>query len=421
MVVDPTSGAESRLQYLSPYTAHKTLGHFKEPAGTQRRQLAELLLKSNEATAFLDSCCLTRSEAWTYYYACYLPSLAYPLANCYFTEQQLSKIQRKAMSIIVSECGYNRNTKKEILYGPLQYGGANFRHIYHQQGLGQLTLCLRHWRQQTVAGQLLKNVVAWAQFTTGMSSPILELPSVHLPRLESKWLASLRCYLASINAVLHVDTTGIPPLEREHDGYMMEWIVRSKQFTDKEVVRLNFCRLFLIAVTLSDLTVTDGKYLDNRKLQGNPSIMSSQSHWMPVHQDRPSEAEWRLWRKANKIWSRADGTLQQPLGNWIQDLLKRRIFHFAYKDHNKLFIRTQGGYVRCRLLRSNKYRETGRIVTMEQMSTRAQPVEVTMSGPNKWAVTQTTVVNPSTTQQQGQVATFEDYLSTLDAWEYDLI
>lgn len=33
-VVDPTSGTENRLQYLSPYTAHKTLGHHKEPAGS---------------------------------------------------------------------------------------------------------------------------------------------------------------------------------------------------------------------------------------------------------------------------------------------------------------------------------------------------------------------------------------------------
>jgi hypothetical protein len=157
-VVDPTSGEESHLQYLSPYTAHKTLGHFKEPAGTQRRQYEELLKKSNEATTFFDSCSLTRSEAWTYYYACYLPSITHPLANSHFTKSHLEKIQRKAMSRIVPKCGYNRNTKNEILYGPLQYGGANFRHLFDQQGLGQLTLFLRNWRQQTVAGQLLKSV-----------------------------------------------------------------------------------------------------------------------------------------------------------------------------------------------------------------------------------------------------------------------
>ncbi len=135
-VQDPTSGIENKLEYLSPYTSHKTLGHFKEPAGTQRRQRDELLAKSNDATKFLDSCSLTQTEAWTYYYACYLPSIGYPLANSHFTKQQLSKVQQKAMSRIVSKCGYNRNTKKEILYGPLQYGGANFRHLFDQQGLG---------------------------------------------------------------------------------------------------------------------------------------------------------------------------------------------------------------------------------------------------------------------------------------------
>ena len=87
-VVDPTSGTESKLLYLSPYTAHKTLGHHKEPAGSQGKQFEALLNKSTGATAFLDSCSLSRSEAWTYYYACYLPSTGYPLANCYFTNQQ---------------------------------------------------------------------------------------------------------------------------------------------------------------------------------------------------------------------------------------------------------------------------------------------------------------------------------------------
>lgn len=156
-------------------------------------------------------------------------------------------IERQCPECIVLKCGYNRNTKtEEILFGPLQYGSANFRHLYDQQGLGQLTfLFLRHWRQNTVAGQLWKNVVAWAQFTTGMATPILETPSVHIPHLEStRWLASLCNYLASINAEMHLDSTGLLQLEREHDGYIMEMIVQSQQYTDKETIRLNYCWLF---------------------------------------------------------------------------------------------------------------------------------------------------------------------------------
>ena len=420
-VVDPTSRQEDILQYLSPYTAHKTLGHFKEPAGTQRRQFDVLRKQSNEATAFLDSSSLTRSEAWTYYYACYLPSVTYPLANCHFKRQQLETIQRKAMSRIVSKCGYNRNMKKEILYGPLQYGGSNFRHLFDQQGFGQLMLFLRNWRQQTVAGQLLKNVVAWAQFTTGMASPILETPSMSLPHLESKWLASLRNYLASINAALHVDVTGLPPLEREHDGYLMERIIQSQQFTDKDIVRLNYCRLFLNAVTLSDLTDTSGKHLDAGKLNGTPSLTSSSSNWMAVNQDRPSEMEWSLWRRANSLWGKGDGTLRQPLGDWLQDLSRRRIHHFAYKEQNKLYIRTQYGYIKCRSTHHDKFRETSKIVPQESIPRRAQPVEASMVRPTEWKVTHSTRISPLVELRQRTAATFDEYLLTLDAWEYDLL
>lgn len=325
------------------------------------------------------------------------------------------------MSRIVPKCGYNRNTKKEILFGPLQYGGANFRHLYDQQGLGQLTLFLRHWRQNTVAGQLLKNVVAWAQFTTGMASPILETPSAHIPHLESRWLASLRDYLACINTEMHLDSTGLPPLEREHDGYIMEMILQSQQYTDKEIIRLNYCRLFLNAIMLSDLTDTSGPRLDNGKLCGAPSIISSQSRWMPVRQDKPSEAEWRLWRQANALWSNKDGTLRQPLGDWTLDPSKSRITHFAYKHHQKLFIRThQSGFIICRRIRSNRFQETESTIPRERIPLQAKPVEVTMSGSDEWHITHITNVL-SLTACRPPVATFEDFIHTLEAWECDLL
>jgi hypothetical protein len=222
---------------------------------------------------------------------------------------------------------------------------------------------------------LLKSVVSWAQFTTGIAFPILEDPSTPLPHLESKWLTSLRGYLASINAALHLDVTGLPPLEREHDAYIMDVIVQSRQFTDNEIIRLNYCRLFLNAITLSDLTDTTGNHLDQGKLTGEPSIFSSCSKWMAVNQDRPSEHEWRLWHKANQLWSSDDGKLQQPLGDWLQDTTMRRIRHFAYRDCHYLFICTQNGYIKCRSIRSNRFRETGRLVTQDNIPNRVQPAK----------------------------------------------
>jgi hypothetical protein len=128
-VIDPHTTKVMTLEYLTPHSAHKTLGHFKEPAGTQITQFKELKKKSDFITEFLWSTPLSREESWLCYHACYLPAISYPLTSSYLTSPQLDKVQRQAMSIIFARCGYNRHTKREILFGPVVYGGANFTHL----------------------------------------------------------------------------------------------------------------------------------------------------------------------------------------------------------------------------------------------------------------------------------------------------
>ena len=300
-VTDSTTGQERTLKYLSPYAAHKTLGHYKEPAGTQKEQYRKLKNKSDTSVDFMRTCTLTREEAWTYYYACYLPSIGYPLANLYFTEAQLTNIQRKAMSIIFAKCGYNRNTKREILYGPLELGGANFRHLYDQQGIGQIQLFLHHWRSNTQAGRLLRCAVSWAQYCAGTSIPILEDVHSKLDHLECRWISSLRSYLSHIDARIQVDQTGVAKQERAHDTYIMDHILESQQFSRNEIRMLKYCRMYLGALTIADLATSTGDRLDNARLQGDNSLLSIETKWIKVHQERPGNAEWKLWRRANTI------------------------------------------------------------------------------------------------------------------------
>jgi ribonuclease HI len=421
-VVDPVTRQERHLKYLSPYSAHKTLGHHKEPAGTQRKQLSELRTKSDNVTSFLTTCSLTREEGWTYYYACYLPGISYPLANSHFTERELATVQRKAMTRIIPKCGYNRNMKKEILFGPLKYGGANFRHLYDQQGLGQITLFLSHWRQNTETGKLLKTAVAWAQYATGMGTPIFDHTTRHIPHLESKWIASLRVYLGKSQVSLTFEPLGIPQLERAHDGYLMEWIIQSNWFTEKEIVSLNYCRLFLNVVTLSDMTNAIGDAIDPGKLEGNPSLKSSTSTWMSINQAKPSSQAWKLWKNANLIWSKSTGQLHQPLGHWISTLTNRRIRHFAYKYRSTLYIRMhQTRYMKCRQIKRDTYTETDLCIDIQSIPERAKPAEVELLPDSIWHVLATSAVTVTPNNPQHDIGTFERFLSNLDAWEYDLL
>ena len=330
-VWDPNDEVTHTLQMMSVYQSHKTLGHYKEPAGHQKTQFRNLKEKSDESSAFLWSCPLSRSEAWTYYYACYLPSVCYPLACSFMTQQQLDTIQRSAMSIIVPRCGFNRNTKKEILYGPLHLGGASFRPLWVQQGIGQVTMFLRHWRKNSQAGQLSRIALAWFQVQAGVSFPILEYPSRPVPQLESKWISSMREFLAKIKATIVIDDFIPPAPQRLHDFVIMDVIHASGAFSDAEIRRLNYCRLYLQAETASDLTTVAGDRLDPSKLQGTWSLQSSRHHGNAIYQERPEGTTWTLWRRANKLWSSKHGIMHQPLGDWvINTIQEHRQRHFSY-------------------------------------------------------------------------------------------
>ena len=82
--------------------------------------------------------------------------------------------------------------------------------------------------------------------------------------------------------------SGIPELERAHDYHIMEVIIRSRKYTPAQIRRLNYCRLYLNAVTLSDLTTVVDDRLDPAKLRGGASVLSTTSQWMRINQDRPS-------------------------------------------------------------------------------------------------------------------------------------
>jgi hypothetical protein len=77
-VTNSSTGFSQDLQYLSPYTAHKALGHHKEPAGVNSEQFKALKEKSDSITEFLWKTLLSRTEAWTYYTACHIPNVCYP-------------------------------------------------------------------------------------------------------------------------------------------------------------------------------------------------------------------------------------------------------------------------------------------------------------------------------------------------------
>ena len=426
-ITDKMTGETHPLELLSSYRAHKTLGYHKAPAGNQQEQFRQLKTKSDESTAFLWNCPLTRAEAWTYYFACYLPSVGYPLTCSSMTKAKCEEVQRKALSIIVARCGFNRNTKRTILFGPLELGGANFRHLYVQQGTGQIMEFMRHWRAYTTAGKLLRVALAWFQEQVGVSYPILANAKTKLPHLESKWIASMRQFLSEHNMSLQVDEPELPKLQRMYDVHIMDMILNANTFKDAEIRRLNYCRLYLGAVTLSDLTHITGLRLDASKLEGRPSIYSSATQRTRIYQERPSDNDWLLWKKANNIWSDTNGKLMEPLGPWILHPKEQRQQHRAYYqkrgemwEDEAIWVKIGEAYTRCKILQDQwHYQETDEYREWHNLPEDMFPVEAWPRLNGKWRLTYCgckAVPRPART-----AGTFFEFINSLPEWERELL
>ena len=190
-----SKGTPFNIQQWATTKATKYLGAHKAPA--HREQQYKILKKKCDDLGRVIHCShLSRTETQCFYWAIYRLSANYVLPTTYFTKAQLHKIQAQAHRAMVGRSGYCRGTASEIIYGPKQYGGAGFFHLYDDQGYGQIKLFLKLWRSpETQAGKLLRVTVSWAQFCVGTSLPILQDVVSERPHFKAKWLNALRHFI----------------------------------------------------------------------------------------------------------------------------------------------------------------------------------------------------------------------------------
>jgi hypothetical protein len=144
----------------SAYQAYKTLGCFKSPSGAQKTQMQNLNKKCVLHARIITTSALTRLEGWTYYFSKYLTSPGYALPVCHFSTKHLTILEQKCLPAMFARCGFNRNTSRNVLFGPSKYNGAGFRPFRTEQGVGQLQFFVKHWSHRTEPGCLLRIAVA---------------------------------------------------------------------------------------------------------------------------------------------------------------------------------------------------------------------------------------------------------------------
>eukprot|EP00957_Ditylum_brightwellii_P155941 11870099-Ditylum_brightwellii.AAC.2 len=100
------------------------------------------------------------------------------------------------------------------------------------------------------------------------------------------------------------------------DQHIMSKVCLSRQYPDRDIQRINYCRMYLNVTALSDTVLVDRKMLDPHMYDGERSLLSSQAQQMERNQAYLNEVSWRLWQKAMKLWTKTR-TLPKPIGRWM--------------------------------------------------------------------------------------------------------
>ena len=125
-----TYGDVSTTRHLivteSPQRGRRTLGARIAPSGNEgnwndeydfrRKQGHELALRMAGSS-------LAKETARVGYKTMVCPALEYPLTVTQFTQDQCDRITSPILRSSMSQMGYNRNSPKEVVYGPLEMGG----------------------------------------------------------------------------------------------------------------------------------------------------------------------------------------------------------------------------------------------------------------------------------------------------------
>ena len=120
----------------------------------------------------------------------------------------------------------------------------------------------------------------------------------------------------------------------------MDHVLASKTFKPIDICRINYCRLYLQAITVSDISTTSGSRLFGGIHKGITTEITSSTTWHHIVQERPDVASWKTWNKALSLFS-TNGILHTPLYEWTESWSEQRRRWLAYFDPQTGYLLTR--------------------------------------------------------------------------------
>ena len=257
-LMDSETSEAILLQQLSPSQSFKTLGILENANANYKPERERLLSKAKKIAHILSTAALTCCEAYTAHSAYYIPSLAYSFPVGILTFKDCGKIQSPVIPSLLHAIGFAKTTPRALVHGDPSKMGIGIQHLFAEQGTQKIKYVIKKLREDTQSATILKIYLGWAQHINGTSCQILQKPFIINPYLHNEqWLQTLIEYLQASD--MELSTSFLKPcvIKRRNNYVLGDTIIHSN-FTNKDKIMLNRCRLFIQAETLSDISTSNG-------------------------------------------------------------------------------------------------------------------------------------------------------------------
>ena len=313
-----TNGRRVTLDRHEPQVATETLGVWQAMDGSNKLQIAKLLKKTEDFAECMRTGFLSKNDAWYAINTTIMKTLEYPMTATTISENEWEEIMKPLLKAGLPRAGFVKTFPRDVLFGPTTFQGLGIMHPWYHQQLLHLIALFEHTQQQTMTGQLLITSYEQLRLEMGTSRFMTDIQYKTMKDTVTKtWITDLWEFVDQFQIQIRDDVRQITT-KRKHDKIIMDEFVKAG-YGGKSLKNLNECRMFLHAVTLSDIASADGEEITSHAWNGIREDRGIPQYQWPRTQKSLPKEHWKHWRSTigQLFLSRHTGrTLKDRLLEW---------------------------------------------------------------------------------------------------------
>ena len=307
------SGNRIKIPKISPSMAEKRLGIRFSLNGQWSHEYKHWKQYNVEYAQKVRKARLDRLGGYHNYSTLWCAKFRYCAPIISFTGSQIDKLQKQVLGTCLAAAGYSSKMPRAVVFGPITLGGMQWESAYGIMVYEQIKLLLGSLQMEDTVGKLLRLQLKWLQIFSGTSTPLLEASKVD-KFLPTGWVQALPEKLVENRIQIRVHKLWIPKPRRLNDRIIMDYVWC--HLPEDHWQAINQCRLYLKAVTFSDITTFDGNFVPDSIFEVKREYRRSQLRF-PM-QPRPSKKARKQWQYFVRYISNEQGQLFSPLGSWMR-------------------------------------------------------------------------------------------------------